>query len=70
MIYKRIFVDNIFKRTRAYNSISPQYSQPFMSLAAPKANQYSMLQIKTLSQKYLSTIAIFFILLLLFPNNY
>ena len=33
----------------SHNSISSQYSQPFTSLAAPKANQYSMLHIKTLS---------------------
>ena len=35
----------------SHNSISPQYSQPFMSLAAPKANQYSMLQIKSSYKK-------------------
>ena len=42
----------------SHNSISSQYSQPFTSLAAPKANQYSMLQIKTYSQKPISTLAI------------
>ena len=42
----------------SHNSIFSQYSHPFTSLAAPKANQYSMLQIKPYSQKPISTLAI------------
>ena len=45
----------------SHNSISSQYSQPFTSLAAQKQTQYSMLQIKTLFQKYISTFAILLI---------
>ena len=54
-----------------HNSISSQYSQPFTSLVAPKANQYSMLQIKTLSLNTfrLSPSYFFIILLLLFLTN-
>ena len=42
----------------SHNAISSQYSQPFTSLAAPKANPIFHAANKTLFQKYLSTIAI------------
>ena len=42
----------------SHNSISSQYSQPFTSLAAPKANPIFHAANKTLFQKHLSTIAI------------
>ena len=41
-----------------HNTISSKYSQPFTSLAAPKANPIFHAANKTLFQKYLSTIAI------------
>ena len=51
----------------SHNSTSSQYSQLFTSLAAPKANQYSMLQIKTLSlNTFRLSPSYFFIILQLF----